>query len=119
MGRVVGFYRVDLQIGEALMVTSISIMGLGKLGSPLAACFAASGFRVHSVDVDLKKVEAINRGMPPVHEPGLAELITKSEGRLSASQDTERAVCESEVTFIVVSTPSEADGGFSLRYVLP
>jgi UDPglucose 6-dehydrogenase len=101
------------------MVTSISIMGLGKLGSPLAACFAASGFRVHSVDVDAKKVEAINRGMPPVHEPGLAELIGKSEGRLSASQDAERAVRESEATFIVVSTPSEADGGFSLRYVLP
>jgi UDPglucose 6-dehydrogenase len=101
------------------MVTSVSITGLGKLGSPLAACFAAAGFRVHAVDVDAKKVEAINRGMPPVHEPGLAELIGKSEGRLSASQDAERAVRESEATFIVVGTPSEADGGFSLRYVLP
>src|SRR5215471_10152536 len=101
------------------MVTSVSIMGLGKLGSPLAACFAASGFRVHAVDVEAKKVEAINQGMPPVHEPGLAELIARSEGRLSASQDPERAVRESEATFIVVSTPSEAGGGFSLRYVLP
>jgi len=101
------------------MVTSVSIMGLGKLGSPLAACFAAAGFRVHAVDVDAQKVEAINRGMPPVHEPGLAELIGKSEGRLTASRDPERAVHESDATFIVVSTPSEAGGGFSLRYVLP
>jgi UDPglucose 6-dehydrogenase len=101
------------------MVASISVVGLGKLGSPLAACFAASGFRVHAVDVEAKKVEAVNRSMPPVHEPGLAELIGKSEGRLSASQDPERAVHESDATFIVVSTPSDAGGGFSLRYVLP
>jgi UDPglucose 6-dehydrogenase len=94
-------------------------MGLGKLGSPLAACFAASGFRVHAVDAEAEKVETITRGTPPVHEPGLAELISKSEGRLSASQDAERAVRESDATFVVVSTPSEASGGFSLRYVLP
>jgi UDPglucose 6-dehydrogenase len=101
------------------MVTSVSIMGLGKLGSPLAACFAAAGFRVHAVDVDAQRVEAINRGMPPVHEPGLPELIAKSDGRLCASQDPEQAVRESDATFIVVNTPSEASGGFSLRYVIP
>ena len=64
-------------------------------------------------------MEEINHGMPPVHEPGLTELIAKSEGRLSASQDAEQAVRESEATFIVVSTPSDAGGGFSLRYVVP
>jgi len=101
------------------MVKSISVMGLGKLGSPLAACFAAAGFRVHAVDVEAEKVETINRGMPPMHEPGLGELIAKSEGRLRAGQDPEQAVRESDATFIVVGTPSEAAGGFSLRYVLP
>jgi UDPglucose 6-dehydrogenase len=101
------------------MAKSISVIGLGKLGSPIAACFAASGFRVVGVDVDAKKVEAINAGIAPVTEPGLAELIGESEGRLSATQDVEAAVRESEATFIVVSTPSEPNGGFSLRYVLP
>jgi UDPglucose 6-dehydrogenase len=94
-------------------------MGLGKLGSPLAACFAASGFRVVGVDVDAKKVEAINAGIAPVAEPGLAELIGETEGRLSATMDSNAAVRGSEATFVVVSTPSEPSGGFSLRYVLP
>ena len=101
------------------MIKSISVMGLGKLGSPLSACFAARGFRVTAVDVDAKKVEAINAGQPPVHEPGLAELIRECDGRLSATLDGEAAVRASDATFIVVSTPSEPTGGFSLKYVLP
>src|SRR4029077_9027326 len=101
------------------MVQSISVVGLGKLGSPLAACFAARGFNVHAVDADAQKIEAINRGVAPVHEPGLAELLRESQGRLKAGQDTEKAVRETGATFIVVGTPSEPDGGFSLRNVLP
>jgi UDPglucose 6-dehydrogenase len=101
------------------MLTSISVIGLGKLGSPLAACFAARGFRVTAVDVDAKKVAAINSGNLPVHEPGLQELLQATEGRLTATRDVEGAVRGSDATFIVVNTPSEADGGFSLRYVLP
>jgi UDPglucose 6-dehydrogenase len=101
------------------MLKSISVLGLGKLGSPLAACFAARGFRITAVDVDRKKIDALNQGLPPVHEPGLAELIQEANGRLSATEDVEAAVRDSEATFIVVSTPSEPSGGFSLRYVLP
>src|SRR6516165_3804411 len=100
------------------MVKSVSVIGLGKLGSPLAACFAARGFCVEAVDVDAQKVDFINRGIPPVHEPELAELLRESGGRLQATRNTEEAVCDSEATFIVVATPSEANGGFSLRYVL-
>jgi UDPglucose 6-dehydrogenase len=101
------------------MVQSISIVGLGKLGAPMAACFAARGFEVRAVDADAQKIAAVNRGIPPVHEPGLAELLRESQGRLKASQDTEGAVRDSEVTFIIVGTPSEPDGSFSLRNVLP
>src|SRR5256884_2742464 len=101
------------------MVSTISVIGLGKLGSPIAACFVARGFQVIAVDIDAQKVDAIGRGVPPVHEPGLAELLQESRGRLIATQDTEAAVRDSEATFIVVSTPSEADGGFSLRYAIP
>ena len=101
------------------MLKSISVMGLGKLGAPLAACFAARGFRVNAIDVDKKKVDSINQGAAPVSEPGLAELMQECEGRLTATQDAEGAIRDSEATFIVVSTPSEPNGGFSLRYVLP
>jgi UDPglucose 6-dehydrogenase len=101
------------------MLKSISVIGLGKLGSPMSACFAARGFRVTSVDVDPQKVESINHGFAPVHEPGLAELLKESEGRLSATTDIDAAIRGSEATFIIVNTPSEAGGGFSLRYVLP
>jgi len=100
------------------MLTSISLVGLGKLGAPLAACFAARGFTVHAVDVDPRKVDCIKRGAAPVHEPGLADLLQEAAGRLTAGQDIEAAVRASQATFIVVATPSEPDGSFSLRHVL-
>ena len=95
------------------------VIGLGKLGAPLAACLAARGVTVIGVDNDPCKVDAINQGKPPVNEPGLGELLTKTGGRLRAEPDIETAVTQSQITFIVVSTPSEPHGGFSLRYVQP
>ena len=100
------------------MEKTVSVIGLGKLGSPLAACVAAKGFRVIGVDIDARKVEDLNRGRPPVFEPQLEDTIRASAGRISAIQDVEAAVAASEITFIVVATPSEPDGNFSLRYVL-
>jgi len=101
------------------MLSSVSVIGLGKLGAPMAACFAARGFTVHAVDLNPQKVDAISRGVPPVHEPGLAELLAESGGRISATRDIEAAVNASDATFVVVATPSEPDGGFSLRYAIP
>ena len=101
------------------MKKTISVIGLGKLGAPLAACFAARGFRVIGVDTDPRKLDAVRRGEAPVFEPGLAQLLHKSEGRLTVTSDIEEAVAGSDITFIVVLTPSEPGGGFSLRYVLP
>jgi UDPglucose 6-dehydrogenase len=101
------------------MVSSVSIIGLGKLGSPIAACFAARGFQVKAVDLDPQKVESINQGLAPVREPGLEKLIHESRGRLLASQNIGEAVIATNATFIVVGTPSDESGGFSLQYVLP
>jgi len=101
------------------MLSSVSVIGLGKLGAPMTACFAARGFAVHAVDLNPQKVDAISRGVPPVHEPGLAELLAESGGRISATRDIEAAVRASDATFVVVATPSEPDGGFSLRYAIP
>ncbi len=101
------------------MVSSISVIGLGKLGSPMVACFAARGFCVHAVDADSQKVELLAKALPPVHEPGLAELLQEAAANISVTQDTQAAVRDSGATFIVVGTPSEADGGFSLRFAIP
>jgi len=101
------------------MNTTACVVGLGKLGAPLAACLASRGIRVIGVDHDPRKVEQVRHGEPPVHEPGLAEKLAECAGRLTTTMDLEAAVLESDITFVVVSTPSDASGGFSLRYVDP
>lgn len=101
------------------MYNNVSVIGLGKLGSPMAACFAAKGLRVVGVDADPNKVNAINAGRAPVFEPQLEEFLHKSKGRISATTSIAEAVLSSDITFIVVATPSEPGGGFSLRYALP
>jgi UDPglucose 6-dehydrogenase len=101
------------------MIRRASIIGLGKLGAPMAAAVAARGLNVIGVDADASKVEALNQKRPPVFEPGLPQLLHVSSGRLTATQSIEDAVRDSDATFIVVATPSEPGGGFSLKYVLP
>ena len=96
----------------------LSVIGLGRLGAPIAACLAARGFAVVGADVDPAKVEKLAAGVPPVAEPGLDEVLRAAGTRLRATESVEDAVEATDVTFIVVPTPSQADGGFSLRYVL-
>jgi UDPglucose 6-dehydrogenase len=101
------------------MNEGISVIGLGKLGAPMAACLAAKGFDVIGVDMDSHKIEAINRGASPVFEPRVKEMLAAGAGRIQATQDVKGAVLATTITFVVVATPSEPDGGFSLRYILP
>jgi UDPglucose 6-dehydrogenase len=95
----------------------LSVVGLGKLGAPMAAMLASKGHTVLGVDADPAVVQAINLGRAPVAEPGLADLMLQSRARLSASTGCE-SVAATEATFIFVPTPSEPDGGFSLRQVM-
>jgi len=97
---------------------NISVIGLGKLGAPMAALLAGKGHTVIGVDVNPFAVDALNSGIAPVHEPELQEWINRSRARLSATTNCSEAVLRTEATFIVVPTPSEDDGTFSLRYVL-
>jgi UDPglucose 6-dehydrogenase len=101
---------------EAIM-DKISVIGLGKLGACTAACFAAKGFDVLGVDIDEKVVKAINDGRAPFHEPELQELIEKSRGRLRATQNHSDAIHQSDITLLVVPTPSREDGHFSDEYL--
>lgn len=96
----------------------IAVIGLGKLGSPLAAVMAAKGHDVIGVDQNPDFVAAIQAGRAPVREPQLDEMIAAGRERLTAMLDCVAAVTASEITFIVVPTPSAPSGGFSLRYVL-
>ena len=95
----------------------ISIIGIGKLGLCVAACLAARGYKVIGVDKDPVTIKAVNRGKSPIYEPGLAELMKELSEGISATDDYKYAIENSEITFMVVPTPSEKDGGFSTRYV--
>jgi len=96
----------------------LSIIGLGKLGSPMAAVMAHKGNQVVGVDLNPAFVKAIQEGRPPVNEPGLAEMIQANRERLTATESYEEAILATDVTFIIVPTPSDPDGRFSMRYVL-
>ena len=96
----------------------ISVVGLGKLGAPLAAVFASKGHEVIGTDLNAAFVEAVNAGRAPVDEPGLQDLIDQSRTRLSATNDAVAAVRASDATFIIVPTPSDATGRFSNDYAV-
>ncbi|MFC1908562.1 UDP-glucose dehydrogenase family protein [Chloroflexota bacterium] len=95
---------------------SVSVVGIGKLGFPIVACFAHKGYRVIGIDVDPNIVASVNERKPLIYEPGLAELLRKP-GDLSATNDYKYAIENSDMTFIVVPTPSQEDGSFSTKYV--
>lgn len=97
----------------------LSMIGLGKLGAPIAAVMASRGFDVIGVDRSARVVEKINAGESPVFEPGMDEILARTQGRLTAAEDLIGAVRYSEVSFVLVPTPSLPDGRFSLQVVLP
>ena len=97
---------------------AVSVVGLGKLGAPMAACYASMGCRVIGLDLDASKVEAVNRGLPPVIEPDLDRLMAESAGRFTATQDWNEAIGGSEITFVIVPTPSEPNGRFTATYAV-
>ncbi|WP_428388991.1 UDP-glucose dehydrogenase family protein [Mucisphaera sp.] len=99
-------------------IESIAMVGLGRLGCPIAACLAAKGLRVVGVDVNPATVAAVNRGEAPVYEPGLVEMLGAAGDRLTATGDMVEAIAQAEASFVLVPTPSEADGAFGLDYVL-
>ena len=101
------------------MSVSISIFGLGYVGSVSAACFANLGHNVIGVDVSQAKVEALASGRSPIVEERVSELIAKGHetGRLRATTEVAVAVRESDVSFVCVGTPSQRSGKLDLGYV--
>ena len=98
------------------MSITYSVVGLGKLGASMAAAIASRGFNVIGVDVNQRVVDQINAGHAPVQETNLEETIAANQERLRATLGYHEAILNSDVTFVVVPTPSDERGAFSLQY---
>jgi UDPglucose 6-dehydrogenase len=96
--------------------TTYSIIGLGKLGASMPAAIASRGFHVVGVDVSRSAVERLNNGRAPVQETNLEELIAANRERLTATTSHSEAIMRSDVSFVIVPTPSDRRGAFSLQY---
>jgi UDPglucose 6-dehydrogenase len=98
----------------------IAMIGAGYVGLVSGACFSDFGHHVTCVDTDQSKIDALNRGEIPIHEPGLDALVASNakQGRLLFVTDIKAAVGGAEVVFIAVGTPSRrGDGHADLSYV--
>ena len=97
----------------------ICVIGVGYVGLVTAACFADLGNRVIALDVDENRVENLKKGIMPIYEPGLEELVERNTkgGRLSFTTSYAESLKNVEYAFIAVGTPSGMDGSADLQYV--
>ncbi|MCZ6799079.1 MAG: nucleotide sugar dehydrogenase [Nitrospirae bacterium] len=98
------------------MINDVSVIGLGKLGCTMAGCLASRGFNIIGVDVSQKAVNALNAGHASAQETGLDELIRENKQRLRATLNHEDAILNSDLSFVIVPTPSDERGAFTIQY---
>jgi UDPglucose 6-dehydrogenase len=99
---------------------NISVIGAGYVGLCTAVGFASKGYSVLACDVDEEKIEKINRGNPPFHEPGLQEKLSESiqKGNLKGVVgQIDKVILETDLTFVAVGTPGKPDGSIDLKYI--
>jgi GDP-mannose 6-dehydrogenase len=103
------------------MNRSISVFGLGYVGSVTAACLAHKGYSVTGVDLNPSKVELLESGRSPIVEPRVSELVAgcHSACRLHATTDSAAAVMKTDISFLCVSTPSLRNGKLDLGHIAP
>lgn len=95
----------------------VSVIGLGKLGAPFCAALASRKFTVYGTDINSDLRNTIAAHKAPFYEAQLQDFLASNEKRIKIVNDIDTAVANSTITFIVVATPSEKSGGFSLKYV--
>jgi UDPglucose 6-dehydrogenase len=98
----------------------IAVIGTGYVGLVSGAGFSDFGHEVTCVDIDTRRIDALLRGEMPIHEPGLPELVHRNTraGRLKFTTSIAEGVPGAQLVLIAVGTPSQADGGADLSYVL-
>lgn len=98
----------------------VTVIGTGYVGLVTGACLAEMGNHVLCLDVDPAKIEILNGGGIPIHEPGLLDIVRRNAlaGRLQFTTDVESAVAHGTLQFIAVGTPPDEDGSADLQYVL-
>jgi GDP-mannose 6-dehydrogenase len=98
----------------------ISIFGIGYVGAVTAACLSRDGHSVIATDVNAEKVSALVSGASPIVEPGLDELLVRGvqTGLLSATTNVHDAIHQSNISFICVGTPAQANGSLNLEFVM-
>jgi len=98
----------------------ITIIGTGYVGLVTGACLAELGNDVFCLDVDQSKIDILNNGGIPIHEPGLAEVVgrNRAAGRIKFSTDVAASVVHGDIQFIAVGTPPDEDGSADLQYVV-
>ena len=95
----------------------IGVVGAGWVGLVTAACFADLGHRVVVREIVPEKVEALQRGEVPIHEPGLSELIEKNSERLTFTEDMSELLADARLVFVCVQTPPTVSGDADLSAV--
>jgi UDPglucose 6-dehydrogenase len=98
----------------------ISVIGVGYVGLCTAVGLASKGYTVIACDIDADKIGKINQGVPPFFEPGLQEKLSESiqKGKLKGLvNDVEKAILETDFTYVAVGTPSKPDGSIDLKYI--
>lgn len=98
----------------------VLVIGSGYVGLVAAVGFAEAGHRVLGVDVDAAKVEKLRKGISPIYEPGLDELLRRHQesGALKFSLDLKEGIAAADAAFICVGTPQGEDGSADLQYVV-
>jgi UDPglucose 6-dehydrogenase len=98
----------------------ITMIGTGYVGLVTGTCLAEVGNNVLCLDVDARKIEILNQGGVPIHEPGLEAMIARNvaAGRLRFTTDRNAAVAHGVLQFIAVGTPPDEDGSADMQYVL-
>lgn len=98
----------------------LAVVGSGYVGLVTGTCFADMGNDVWCIDIDEKKIQGLKKGILPIYEPGLEEMVKRNytEGRLAFTTNMKEGIGEALFVFIAVGTPSDEDGSADLQHVI-